>query len=192
MRAAALFLFGVLLGHLLYPSGDPVTVRAAVPDSRVGNQSLWFEPSLESPAGRLQGGAGDSVGWGAAEEPARPPFVAGSSVWQSALGQEVVGSNPTPLHQPLSAQQITALARVVTRSAAFSEWIGPVAYCESTGRATATGKAGEVGLLQVHPIWVGLVEEMGYEWDDLYEPEVNIAVAYEVWKIRGSEAWSCR
>ena len=77
MRIVLPFLLGVLLGHLLYPSGDPVTVQAAVSDSREGDMPLRFEPSSEpSDAGRLQGGAGDLAILGrVAEEPARPPLL---------------------------------------------------------------------------------------------------------------------
>ena len=177
VRAAALFLLGVLLGHLLYPSGDPVTVQAAVPDR---DMPLWLEPSSDLSdagdsdefVGQVQGRTGSSVGWGVAEEPVRPTKSESAS-------------------SRLTSAQITSLARVVTRSAAFSEWIGPVAHCESTGRAMEEGEAGERGLTQIHPIhrpWL-LEQGAGYEWERQYEPEVNLRTAFALWERDGGSPW---
>ncbi len=182
MRVLVPLLLGVLLGYLLYPSEAPETGRAAIPDSREGGMPLQFEPSPDlSDVGdsnelvvQVQGRMGDSVGWGVVEEPARPPPTKSVSV-----------------SSRLTSSQITALARVVTRSAAFSEWIGPVAYCESTGLATATGKALERGLTMMHPIHRPELAELGagFEWERQYEPEVNLRSAYWLWDRDGEKPW---
>lgn len=59
-----------------------------------------------------------------------------------------------------------------------------VMQCESGGNPNATGKAGEMGLMQVHPY---------YHADATYDPEGNLRAAY---RISGGgyswEAWTCK
>jgi len=63
-----------------------------------------------------------------------------------------------------------------------------VAECESGLNPRAVGSAGERGLFQVHPVhraWLGA------RWDQLFDPAVNVAVAFEMWTTQGWGPWSC-
>lgn len=66
-----------------------------------------------------------------------------------------------------------------------------VMACESRGDPGATGRAGEKGLMQVHPIWQELAERLYWPGISLYEPEVNVRVAAAIWRAMGWGAWSC-
>ncbi len=71
---------------------------------------------------------------------------------------------------------------------------GPTSHCpngESTGRTDVTSTGGHAGLFQVSPSWA---ERFGYRPADLYSPEVNTAVAYEIFELNGRRfagQWSC-
>ncbi len=63
-----------------------------------------------------------------------------------------------------------------------------VAACESGMNPGAVGSAGERGIFQVHPVhrsWLGA------RWDRLFDPAVNVAVAFEMWSAQGWGPWSC-
>ncbi len=200
MRVLVPLLLGVLLGHLLYPSEAPETVRAAIPDSREGGMPLQFEPSPDlSDVGdsdelvvQVQGRMGDSVGWGVAEEPARPPFSADVAQVGRAPGRNPGDSGSRPDGgTTLSAQQITGLALYVSDDAAFAAFITPVTPCESTNQPWREGKAGERGLTMMHPIHRPELAELGdgFEWERQYEPEVNLRSAYWLWLRDDEGPW---
>ncbi len=54
-----------------------------------------------------------------------------------------------------------------------------VSFCESTHDPTEVGLAGERGLLQVHPIHIPEIEEMGFTWDDMYRPIPNTRFSHD-------------
>ena len=56
---------------------------------------------------------------------------------------------------------------------------------ESKGDASAVGGAGEVGLLQIHPVHAGWLATLGYSWGSLFDPATNIAAAWELFKKAG-------
>jgi len=57
-----------------------------------------------------------------------------------------------------------------------------VASCETGGRlgwTFATGRAGEKGIFQIHPIWRYRFEQVtGYGWHQAYLPKANAKFAY--------------
>jgi len=56
--------------------------------------------------------------------------------------------------------------------------------CESNGNQDATGAAGEMGLMQIHPRW---------HPDATYDPTGNLLAAYRISGGGASfGAWSCR
>jgi len=59
-----------------------------------------------------------------------------------------------------------------------------VMWCESRGNPNATGAAGEMGLMQIHPRWHA---------DATYDPEGNLRAAYRI-SSGGTDwsAWTCR
>lgn len=78
----------------------------------------------------------------------------------------------------------------------WPEWsysiLTSIIACESGGIPTQTGKAGERGLMQVHPVHAyKTVVQAGYTWEQMYQPVPNLNVAYLIWQLQGWGAWSC-
>jgi soluble lytic murein transglycosylase-like protein len=68
-----------------------------------------------------------------------------------------------------------------------------VLACESRFDPRATGRAGERGLFQIHPVyWTWLARQLVGPDADLYDPDTNVAVAAAVWRQFGWAPWSCR
>jgi hypothetical protein len=67
-----------------------------------------------------------------------------------------------------------------------------VIRCESRFDPDATGRAGERGLFQVHPLWQRLAERLYWPGVSLYDAEVNVAVAAAIWRAAGWRPWACR
>lgn len=59
--------------------------------------------------------------------------------------------------------------------------------CESNGNPNAYNPGhGEKGLFQIHPLWQKA-------WPgNYYDPQTNVAVAYQVWLTQGYPAWVCK
>lgn len=68
-----------------------------------------------------------------------------------------------------------------------------VARCESGLRPGAISAGqGNWGLFQINRVHEDLVEEMGYQWDDLLDARVNSLVAKEVFDAAGGwSPWEC-
>lgn len=66
-----------------------------------------------------------------------------------------------------------------------------VIACESHWNPWATGRQGERGLAQIHPIHRARVEAMGLTWDDMFDPLANLRVARAIWEESGWAPWSC-
>jgi len=60
----------------------------------------------------------------------------------------------------------------------------------------AEGRAGERGLMQIHPIHIPRIQRLGYTWAQMYEVGPNLAVAFDLWSEQGTRPWrgssSCR
>ena len=68
-----------------------------------------------------------------------------------------------------------------------------VMLCESRGRATVVNpSSGTVGLFQIHPIHRRRVEYLGYRFEQLLDPRVNLAVAFNIWAEQGFGPWECK
>lgn len=68
-----------------------------------------------------------------------------------------------------------------------------VAQCESTMNPRAISPGGhDWGLMQVNTVHRGRVADMGYQWEDLLDPRVNLEVAWTIYAERGNwSAWVC-
>lgn len=63
-----------------------------------------------------------------------------------------------------------------------------VRWCESTNNPNATGRAGEAGHFQIHPVHWWRFRASESPWN----PEANTRVAYEIWLEQGWRPWTCR
>lgn len=102
---------------------------------------------------------------------------------------------PTPILPPaaerdhmsgLTRDDVRAAARAAGWPASEIETVVRVAECESGLRPWEVGAAGEVGVLQIHPIH----RELHARYD-LRDPVQNMAAGLEVWQASGWGAWSC-
>ena len=63
-----------------------------------------------------------------------------------------------------------------------------VLYCESGADPNAIGRGSNYGLYQINAVhashWAGF-------WEHWFEPAWNIALAYEIWTVRGWSPWAC-
>ena len=61
--------------------------------------------------------------------------------------------------------------------------------CESGGNSAAQNKSSHAaGLMQVMPFWA---ESFGWEYEDLFVPELNLWAAREIYDQQGWYAWTC-
>ena len=108
---------------------------------------------------------------------------------------------PPVVEQPVVAEAyipkpVDAYSVVVEFFGWQAEYVWDVIIkCEtgSTYNRFSEGRAGERGLLQVHPIHIRLINSLGYSWFDMYSVYPNIHVGYELYKRAGYSfaPWSC-
>lgn len=63
-----------------------------------------------------------------------------------------------------------------------------VMLCESRGNPLANG-AGNRGLFQINSVHA---RRVGGDLEALFDPEVNVAVAFQIWSEQGWRPWGCR
>lgn len=72
---------------------------------------------------------------------------------------------------------------------AWAEHAGAVIQCESRWDTNAVGSAGELGLLQIHPIHETGMRRQGLDW----HTEVDrVKYAVTLWSRQGWSPWSCK
>lgn len=86
----------------------------------------------------------------------------------------------------LSQAELYGLALEVSGSPSWASVADDVFWCESRGHVTAVGRAGEVGLAQIHPIHVRLHQRF-----NLFDPYENLMAAWALWQRAGWGIWSC-
>lgn len=98
---------------------------------------------------------------------------------------------PPPAAGTLSVQAFFDAAAAAGLPA--TQYLLSIAMCESGLNAGATGRAGERGIMQIHPTHAhsGLISRLGYTWDQMYEPGPNLAVAAVLYRAGGFAPWSC-
>ena len=75
---------------------------------------------------------------------------------------------------------------------AMPEELTTLVPCESNYQADAIGDHGRSrGILQINLIWLPLIHELGFTWDDMLLAEPNVAVAKAILERRGVSEWSC-
>lgn len=167
---------------------------------------LWTASHDGGSSNRAPGGVDDTFlgsgavyGWGA--YPPGDPVRAGAVLTPTPVPTPEPTPAPTavpvlvavvrPVPPPVVPQ--TAIEALVCRYFGAHCWTAlQVMWCESGGKPWKTGVRGERGLFQIHPIHAsGNVVRAGYTWDQMYEPEPNVAVALFMWSNSGWEPWSC-
>jgi hypothetical protein len=53
------------------------------------------------------------------------------------------------------------------------------------------GAAGERGITQLHPVHIDKFYQRDWTWDDAFNPERNLAVAYAIYADQGWGPWTC-
>ena len=71
----------------------------------------------------------------------------------------------------------------------FAATMFSVMACESRFRSDAVGAAGERGLLQIHPIHQGRMEDMGL---DFTKEKDRVVFANALWREQGWRPWTCK
>lgn len=96
---------------------------------------------------------------------------------------------PTPTPEPQTPREIV---RAIWEAAGLGwEWptVERIVQCESSWNPRATGRAGEYGLFQVHPIHRWRFDRRGF--GDPYDVRANATVALEIRQESGWRPWSC-
>lgn len=116
---------------------------------------------------------------------AAPPAAATTGGAKAGIAAQVV---PAARYGPAA---LYTMAVAVSGSDAWAGWVARVAMCESGGNAAILGRAGERGLMQIHPTNRAYVERLGYSWESMLTPEANLAVAWAMYQQSGPRPWSC-
>lgn len=68
-----------------------------------------------------------------------------------------------------------------------------IAWCESRFSPAALSYTGDWGLLQLNRFYQeDRVNALGYEWEQVLDPEVNVRVAWDIYQETGWQRWACR
>ena len=200
---------GVVMFACLTWSGA-VGERAPSPSPGVPHASR--ADSEAAPALPLVDGNGeDGSEWAAT-------WIAGSPTAASTVTTQALVASPSAtaylVIDPVPATPVTTSPAVVTQGAESNIWGGPdlgvllaespwpqylwgTVAClverESRGVATAVGLAGERGLMQISGVHVGwIAAELGYSFDDMFDPSKNLASAFALYQKVGLSAWTTR
>lgn len=164
------------------------------------------------PVSALQGSDNDVSVPGLASQVEREGPVLANPEPEPTPGQHGIGEDePTPEPTATPAPQPTATPAPTQPSSTFphavERWrplvhdIFPaysvdrvlgIMQCESNGNPNATGLSGEAGLMQIHPIHEARARELFGPGVNLYDPETNLRMAYEL-SSGGSNwgPWTC-
>ena len=84
---------------------------------------------------------------------------------------------------------------------AFNAWCAPhvvddalhIIACESVGDPDAyNGATGVSGLFQMHPLWHGQLDDLGFSGVSVFDPHANAALAAWLWRDTGGWShWAC-
>lgn len=110
----------------------------------------------------------------------------------------IISAQPPPataVTSPRAVETLAPVSNTLEAQVRASRWpasLYSAVLCivqrESGGDAGVTGKAGERGLLQVHPTNAAYLEARGLSWARMYEPIVNLNAGYELYLYAGSFA----
>ncbi|MGQ0617627.1 MAG: transglycosylase SLT domain-containing protein [Acidimicrobiia bacterium] len=135
----------------------------------------------------------DGAAAAAAAAPAVPaPAPAAVPAAPTGVVQAAAAVEPVAVSIPPAPVPIEAVIAAVWGELAPSA-LG-VASCESTMNPEAVGGNGRYyGLFQIGTIHQGLVEALGFTWDQIFDPYVNTIVAKAVFDEAGGwSPWGCR
>lgn len=95
----------------------------------------------------------------------------------------------SPQETSVEEKAPTIEEQIQARFGIYWEKAWRIADCETghTFDPYAVGRAGERGLFQIHPIHVAWIQSLGYSWDDMFIPAINIQVAWLM--SRGGTYW---
>lgn len=111
--------------------------------------------------------------------------------WSDYVPDRSLEVTPTATETPVALlPELSIKDRIRKRFGVYAEKAIRIAGCETghTFDPHATGRAGEIGLYQIHPIHTTWINRLGYSFYDLYDPDINIEIAYQLSK--GGTDWS--
>ena len=117
--------------------------------------------------------------------PAEDALERGEGVLQPPAGPTVLVSRADM--QPVPPAGVEQWRALVSQYNWPVEQVLEVIRCESGGRNVASPDGQNIGPLQVNVIHSGKLRE----GESLWEPEVSIRIAYEIWADQGWGPWSC-
>lgn len=125
--------------------------------------------------------------------------LAAAVLWTAQLGAVPVDVHDapveltqTPPREALSADRFLLLAYRASGSWTWARQALAVARCESQLQPDpGRGAAGEIGIMQIHPVHRPWLEELGYPWSSLLHAGTNLRVAWLLQQRDGWGAWSC-
>lgn len=116
---------------------------------------------------------------------------------------QIPPQDPTVIPRPVATvveralppvQQVSSLTSILARYfGSEASYAYQVVSCETGGTFNphSTGRLGERGLFQIHPIHIGLIRSLRYTWDEMYQVEPNVHVAWVLWREQGWRPWAC-
>lgn len=131
-----------------------------------------------------------------------PAITASPAPAATTAAVKVVAPQPAPEPAPAAEAPAPAVSPSGGGSAedAIAAYFGDVydkavrvARCESgldPGAVSPGG--GNWGLFQINTVHRGMVESMGYSWDQILDPYVNADVARHIYDSSGWGPWGCR
>jgi len=113
-----------------------------------------------------------------------------------------VQPKPQPVQSqiPVGSENLIGKVRAAFLPFGQSENAVTVAMCESANLDPAvvygpkTGSAGERGIMQIHPVHAKSMTQYGFTWDDMFNPDKNLAYAVILFKsvgLKWSPTWTC-
>lgn len=116
------------------------------------------------------------------------------------VSQTPVSLGTTPRVISVSGGELADKVKLAFAPFGQSENAVIVARCESVNFKQAvvygpqTGKAGERGVMQIHPVHIKSMAQYGFTWDDMFNPDKNLAYAVILYKsvnLKWSPTWTC-
>ena len=107
---------------------------------------------------------------------------------------QVAAMQPKPPQQPAVHFSIPPDKENIAseiRQSFGNEFAVKVAVCESGLNPYAVGSHGERGIFQIHPVHISSLNQHGYTWDQMFDPNANIAYARLLYGWQGWGPWSC-
>lgn len=186
---AAVFVAGLSGFWQTRPPHDP-PVPAGSGDASPGEDTRVGVPSPETGGGELARVRGELSARHHPPSTTEPPAttVPTTEAPPVTVGQLPPGDEPRTSSTWIEREPTTDLEALICSYGWDCATALRVAHCESTMNPGAVGGAGERGLFQLHPVHAA---RFGERWELMFDPEVNIAAAHQLWSEQGWSPWTC-